>query len=138
MKLDDAGHYVADVKLAEGPHSYRFFVDGAWVNDSEQHSEADLEESNGIRGHNSAVVVGPDGRNLPKLQPGRIAVEGLHYVPGNIRYFDPYRGASFALYLPPRREISRTPRCIRWPDRPGGGTRCTWSTHGREWTSLVG
>ena len=89
MKPDDAGHFVADVKLAEGPHSYRFFVDGAWVDDSEQHSEADLEESNGIRGHNSAVVVGPDERNLPKVQPGRIAVEGLHYVPSNIRYFDP-------------------------------------------------
>jgi glycosidase len=93
MKLDDAGHFVADVKLAEGPHSYRFFVDGAWVNDSAQHSETDLEESNGIRGHNSAVVVGPDGRNLPKLQPGRIAVEGLHYVPGNLRYFDPISGS---------------------------------------------
>jgi glycosidase len=89
MKPDGAGHFVADVKLAEGPHSYRFFVDGAWVNDSEEHSEADLEESNGIKGHNSAVLVGPDGRNLPQLQPGRIAAEGLHYVPGSIRYFDP-------------------------------------------------
>src|SRR5580700_11840304 len=28
MKLDSAGHFVADVKLAEGPHAYRFFVDG--------------------------------------------------------------------------------------------------------------
>ena len=89
MKPDGAGHFVADVKLAEGPHSYRFFVDGAWVDDSEQHSEADLEESNGIRGHNSAVVVGPDGRNLPAAQPGKIAADGLHYVPGNTRYFDP-------------------------------------------------
>ncbi|MEI9974960.1 MAG: alpha-amylase family glycosyl hydrolase [Ignavibacteriota bacterium] len=89
MKADDAGHFIADVKLAEGPHAYRFFVDGAWVNDSDQRSEADLEESNGIRGHNSAVVVGPDGRNLPKPQPGKIAVEGLHYVPTSIRYFDP-------------------------------------------------
>jgi len=89
MKSDGAGHFVADVKLAEGPHSYRFFADGAWVNDSDQHSEADLEESNGIRGHNSAVVVGPDGRSLPKIQPGRIAAEGLHYVAGNVRYFDP-------------------------------------------------
>ena len=89
MKPDGAGHFVADVKLAEGPHSYRFFVDGAWVDDGEQHSEADLEESNGIRGHNSAVVVGPDERDLPKLQPVRIAVEGLHYVQSNIRYFDP-------------------------------------------------
>jgi glycosidase len=89
MQPDGAGHFIADVKLAEGPHSYRFFVDGAWVNDSEQHSEADLEESNGIRGHNSAVVVGPDGRNLPKVQPGRIAVEGLHYVESSTRYFDP-------------------------------------------------
>jgi glycosidase len=89
MKPDGAGHFVADVKLAEGPHSYRFFVDGAWVNDSEQHSEADLEESNGIRGHNSAILVGPDGRNLPKRQPGKIAAEGLHYVPASIRYFDP-------------------------------------------------
>src|ERR1022692_4540218 len=89
LKPDGAGHFVADVKLAEGPHSYRFFVDGAWVDDSEQHSDADLEESNGIRGHNSAVVVGPDERNLPKLQPGQIAIEGLHYVQSNIRYFDP-------------------------------------------------
>src|SRR5581483_2449076 len=45
LKPDGAGHWTADVKLAEGPHAYRFFVDGAWVNDSDQHSEADLEES---------------------------------------------------------------------------------------------
>ena len=89
MKADGAGNFVTDVRLSEGPHSYRFFVDGAWVNDSEQHSEADLEESNGIKGHNSAVFVGPDGRNLPKPPAGKIAVEGLHFVPGNIRYFDP-------------------------------------------------
>ena len=89
MKRDGGGHFVADVKLAEGPHAYRFFVDGTWVNDSEPNSEAELEESNGIRGHNSALLVGPDGRNLPRLQSGRIAVAGLHYVPGNIRYFDP-------------------------------------------------
>ncbi len=89
MKPDGAGHFVADVKLAEGPHAYRFFVDGKWVNDSEQRSEADLEESNGIRGHNSAVVVGPDGRSLPKAQSGKITVEGLHHAPNSIRYFDP-------------------------------------------------
>ena len=89
LKPDGAGHFVADVKLAEGPHSYRFFVDATWVDDSEQHSEADLEESNGIRGHNSAVVVGPDGRDLPKPNPEQIAVEGLHHVQENTRYFDP-------------------------------------------------
>jgi len=89
MKPDGAGHFIADVKLAEGPHAYRFFVDGAWVNDTAEHSEADLEESNGIRGRNSAVFVGPDGRNLPKPLPGRITVEGLHHAPNSIRYFDP-------------------------------------------------
>jgi glycosidase len=89
MKADGQGHFVADVKLTEGPHSYRFFVDGVWVNDSAQHSEADLEESNGIRGHNSAVFVGPDGSSLPKPQPGRITIDALHYVSGSIRYFDP-------------------------------------------------
>lgn len=78
MKPDGAGYFTADVKLAEGPHAYRFFVHGAWVNDSAEHSEADLEESNGIR-----------GRNLPKPQPDRITVEGLHHAPNNIRYFDP-------------------------------------------------
>jgi len=88
MKPDGAGHFAADVKLAEGPHAYRFFVDGAWVNDSEAHSEAGLEESNGIRGRNSAVFAGPDGRDLPKLQPRQIAVAGLHHAAGNIRYFD--------------------------------------------------
>ena len=93
MQADGQGHFTADVKLAEGPHAYRFFVDGVWVNDSPQHSEAALEESNGIRGHNSAVVVGPDGRALPGVQPGKIAAQGLHYVPGNIRYFDPISAA---------------------------------------------
>ena len=89
MVSDGAGHFVADVKLAEGPYAYRFYVNGGWVNDSASHSEADVEESNGIRGHNSAVVVGPDGRNLPPVEPGKIAVSALHHVPGNIRYFDP-------------------------------------------------
>ncbi len=89
LKSDGAGHWTADVKLAEGPHSYRFFVDGAWANDKEERSDQALEESNGIRGHNSAIFVGPDERSLPKAQPGRIAVEGLHFVPDNIRYFDP-------------------------------------------------
>jgi hypothetical protein len=99
MKADGKRNFVADVKLAEGPHSYRFFVDGAWVNDSVQHSEADLEESNGIRGHNSAVMVGPDGRDLPKPEPGRITVEGLHFVPGNIRYFDPISAKQVRIVL---------------------------------------
>ena len=89
MVSDGAGHFVADVKLAKGPYSYRFYVDGGWVNDSASHSEADVEESNGIRGHNSAVIVGPDGRNLAPVEPGKIAVAGLHHVPSNIRYFDP-------------------------------------------------
>jgi cyclomaltodextrinase / maltogenic alpha-amylase / neopullulanase len=99
MKPDGAGHFVAAVKLAEGPHSYRFFVDGIWVNDSAEHSEADLEESNGIRGHNSAVTVGPDGRSFPKPQPGRINVEALHYVPGSIRYFDPVSSEELRIAL---------------------------------------
>jgi cyclomaltodextrinase len=89
MVSDGAGHFVADLKLAEGPYAYRFYVDGSWVNDSANHSEADIEESNGIRGHNSAVFIGPDGRNLIPAEPGKIAVAGLHHVPGNIRYFDP-------------------------------------------------
>jgi glycosidase len=89
MVSDGAGHYVADVKFAEGPYAYRFYVNRDWVNDSAAHSEADVEESNGIRGHNSAVIVGPDGRNLAPVKPGKIAVAGLHHVPGNIRYFDP-------------------------------------------------
>ncbi len=93
MKPDEAGHFVADVKLAEGPHAYRFFVDGAWVNDSSAHSEADLEESNGIRGHNSAVVVGPDGR---------IAAGALHYVPSSIRYFDPISASEARLVFAAR------------------------------------
>ena len=79
MVSDGAGHFVADVKLVEGPYAYRFYINGGWVNDSANHSEADLEESNGIRGHNSAVFVGPDGRNLAPIEPGKIAVPGLHH-----------------------------------------------------------
>lgn len=89
MKLDGAGHYVADVKLSEGPHAYRFFVDGKWVNDSADHSEADLEEPNSFTGHNSAVFVGPEASSEPALQPGKIVVQDLHHVPTNMRYFDP-------------------------------------------------
>lgn len=89
MHPDGAGHFVADVKLAEGPYAYDFFVGGAWVNDGASHSEADLEEAKGISGHNSAVFVGPDGRSLTAAEPGKITVAGLHHVPGNIRYFDP-------------------------------------------------
>jgi glycosidase len=89
MVSDGAGHFVADVKLAEGPYAYRFYIDGGWVNDDPKRSEADLEESNGIRGHNSEVFVGPDGRNLTPIEPNKIAVAALHHVPGNIRYFDP-------------------------------------------------
>src|SRR5690349_12282207 len=62
MVSDGAGHFVTDVNLAEGPYAYRFYVDGGWVNDDPKRSEADLEESNGIRGHNSEVFVGLDGR----------------------------------------------------------------------------
>lgn len=89
MALDGAGHFVADVKLAEGPYAYRFYVDGVWTNDSASHSKADIEEAVGIREHNSAVMVGPDGSNLGPIQPGQIDVVGLHHVPENIRYFDP-------------------------------------------------
>jgi len=89
LKADSAGHWTADVKLAEGPHAYRFFVDGAWTNDIQQRSDPSLEESNGIRGHNSAIFVGPDERSLPRPQPGLIALDGLHFAPGNVRYFDP-------------------------------------------------
>ncbi len=89
MVSDGAGHFVADLKFAEGPYAYRFYVDGNWVNDNAIHSEADIEESNGIRGHNSEVFVGPDGRNLNPVEQGKISVAGLHHVPGNIRYFDP-------------------------------------------------
>ena len=89
MVSDGAGHFVADIRLAEGPYAYRFYVDGSWVNDNAKHSEADMEESNGMRGHNSEVFVGPDGRNLTPIEPGKISAAGLHHAPGNIRYFDP-------------------------------------------------
>jgi glycosidase len=89
MRPDGAGHFVAEVKLAEGPYAYQFYVHGAWANDSASHSEADLEEARGIRGHNSEVFVGPDGRNLGPPKPSKITVAGLHYVPSGIRYFDP-------------------------------------------------
>ena len=79
-----------------------------------QHSEADLEESNGIRGHNSAVVVGPDGRNLPK-QAGRIARGRPPLRAGSIRYFDRYPTVSCELGSPLRREILPAPRSIPWP-----------------------
>jgi hypothetical protein len=138
MKPDGAGHFIADVKLAEGPHAYRFFVDGAWVTDSAEHSQADLEESNGIRGRNSAVFVGPEGRDLPKPQPGRITVEGLHHAPTASAISTPSRRANCASGSAPRRGISPVRRCIRRPEHSGAAMRSIFPTRARGSTFLPG
>jgi glycosidase len=92
MTSDGAGHFVAEVRLPEGPHSYRFLVDGQWVNDGAARSDATLQESIGVRGENSAIFVGPDLRALPTPEPGKLNPDGLHHVQSSILYFDPISG----------------------------------------------
>ncbi|HUB23991.1 MAG TPA: alpha-amylase family glycosyl hydrolase [Tepidisphaeraceae bacterium] len=81
----DGGEWVADVDLSEGAHLYKFVVDGQWTNDS-LHSDPELEQPDGHNGKNSAVLIGPDARRLPPMQPGVIEAQELVHKIGDQRY----------------------------------------------------
>lgn len=62
--------YEASVRLTDGPHYYKFIVDGQWTNDPASASEFEVPDNFG--GKNSAVMVGLDGRKLPAPPPGAV------------------------------------------------------------------
>ena len=76
--------YTVTVNMTEGAHQYKFIVDGNWTNDP--HSDAELEESDGFGGKNSAVLIGPDGRKLPPPAPGQIVVDQLRHDITDVRH----------------------------------------------------
>src|SRR4051812_45127064 len=71
MTDEGLGQYKATVDLTEGIHFYKFVVNGdKWVNDPASDRELEADDGNG--GKNSAVMIGPDARKLPKPKPDAI------------------------------------------------------------------
>jgi cyclomaltodextrinase len=77
---DGNGVYRADVPLPEGVHLYKFVVNGdQWQPDPA--GDAALEQPDNFGGQNSGVLVGPDGRKLPKPEAGRILAAAIRHDP---------------------------------------------------------
>ena len=75
--------YRAEVDLPDGVHYYKFVIDGErWINDP-QHSDPSLEESDGHGGINSAVLVGPDPRDLPAPKDDAVNAEVVRHDPSD-------------------------------------------------------
>lgn len=76
------GVWEVAVELPHGITFYKFVVDGdRWVNDPA--SDKDLEEPDGHGGVNSAVLVGPDFRDLPPVRPNEVNVEHVRFDPAS-------------------------------------------------------
>jgi cyclomaltodextrinase len=67
--------------LADGVHYYKFVVDGQWKNDPASDVKLEVGDDNG--GKNSAVMIGPDGRNLPPPAADKINTSAVMFDPAN-------------------------------------------------------
>jgi len=86
MTPDDEGIYAATVDLDPGIYLYKFVLNGSdWVNDT-VHSDKTLEEPDGHGGMNSAVLVGPDARDLPAPVPNHIRIEAIEHNPDDFTH----------------------------------------------------
>jgi glycosidase len=83
MVRQSDGDYRVTVDMTEGVHPYKFLVDGKWTKDP--NGDAELEESDGFGGKNSAVLIGPDARRFPPPPPGRIVEALLRHDPTDVR-----------------------------------------------------
>jgi glycosidase len=81
--LPVADGFQATVPLADGVHFYKFVIDGNWQNDPTD--EAALEVPDNYGGKNSAVLIGLDGRSLPKPSPSSINVSAVAFDPEDVR-----------------------------------------------------
>lgn len=78
---DDEGVYAATIDIDPGIYLYKFVLNGSdWVNDT-VHSDKTLEEPDGHGGMNSAVLIGPDARDLPPAESNHIREEALNHDP---------------------------------------------------------
>lgn len=83
---DDEGIYAATVDLDPGIYLYKFVLNGSdWVNDT-VHSDKTLEEPDGHGGMNSAVLIGPDARDLPPAEPNHIRAEAVAHRPDDFTH----------------------------------------------------
>jgi glycosidase len=79
---DGDGVYEVEVKLADGVHFYKFVVNGnQWHNDPR--SDKELEQPDGHGGVNSAVLIGPDARNLPPPKPNHVETAFVLHNPND-------------------------------------------------------
>jgi hypothetical protein len=84
MVADGTGSWRATVTLPDGIHFYKFVVDGeTWITDP--NSDKDIEESDGHGGVNSAVLIGPDARELPTVVAGVVEDKVLMHNPQSLR-----------------------------------------------------
>ncbi|MEO0587529.1 MAG: alpha-amylase family glycosyl hydrolase, partial [Planctomycetota bacterium] len=76
------GVYEITLDLPDGIHHYKFVVNGdRWMNDPA--SDRELEVSDGHGGVNSAVMIGLDGRNLPRPAANDIRAEAVLHNPAS-------------------------------------------------------
>ena len=74
--------WTINVPLPEGPHAYKFVVDGdRWIPDPK--ADASLESDDGNGGKNSGVLVGPDARKLPAPKPNAINTAAILFDPNS-------------------------------------------------------
>jgi glycosidase len=86
MSRQSNGVFSVSVDMSEGVHLYKFLVDGKWINDP--HSDAELEQSDGFGGKNSAVLIGPDARRYPPPPPGQIVAPLLRHDLSDVRHLN--------------------------------------------------
>ncbi|WP_432799167.1 alpha amylase N-terminal ig-like domain-containing protein [Poriferisphaera sp. WC338] len=83
MKHIGNGVYEVRIPLGKGVHFYKFVVNGnRWMNDPA--SEKQLEQPDGHNGVNSAALVGPDGRELPKPKDNHIRMDVVELESFNV------------------------------------------------------
>ena len=85
MKESD-GVFAATLPMTEGRHAYKLVVDGKWTTDPD--GDHSLEEPDTFGGKNSGLMVGPDGRDLPKPEPNSIRIAAVHFSPDDARDCD--------------------------------------------------
>lgn len=81
-----SGVWTATLDLKAGIHQYKFVVNGQrWVADP-LYSDAELEQSDGHGGNNSAVLIGEDARKLPEAQPDHLLIDAIRHDPDDFRH----------------------------------------------------
>ncbi len=81
------GTFVKYLKLDEGIHYYKFFVNGdVWMQDP--NSDPALREDNGHNSFNSGIFIGEQGKDFGPASPRDINLAAVRHDPQQARYFN--------------------------------------------------